>query len=228
MGEPTQDQPCTSSTSYTMAAALRTSVKINPTATAFLCCDIQDKFRQAIYGFSEMVLASTKLVKGAQILEIPIFTTEQNPKALGSTIEELGLKDLPKELDPLGGPKPKTLFSMMIPEVVEGLTKKGIASVVIFGIESHVCVLQTALDCLDRGLDVHVVADAVSSCNAQEVPIALDRIRHAGGKVTTTESILFQLMVDSTHPQFRTVSKLVKEEKENTVKTLAKLLGSKL
>jgi len=175
-----------------------------------------------------MVLASKKLVKGAQILQIPVFVTEQNPKALGSTVEELGLKDLPKKLDPLDGPKLKTLFSMMIPEVAEGLTKKGIGSVVIFGIESHVCVLQTALDCIERDLDVHVVADAVSSCNAQEVPIALDRIRHAGGKVTTSESILFQLMIDSSHPQFRTVSKLVKEEKENTVKTLTKLLTPKL
>jgi hypothetical protein len=76
---------------------------------------------------------------------------------------------------------------------------------------------------LDLGLDVHIVADAVSSCNKEEIPIALDRIRQAGGKVTTTESVLFQIMADSTHPQFRTISKLVKEEKENTVTSLSTL-----
>lgn len=76
---------------------------------------------------------------------------------------------------------------------------------------------------LDLGLDVHIVADGVSSCNKQEIPIALERIRQAGGKITTTESVLFQIMVDSTHPQFRTISKLVKEEKENTVNSLSTL-----
>ncbi|KAK9900073.1 Isochorismatase hydrolase [Cystobasidium minutum MCA 4210] len=208
-----------------MAAAVATSFsrKIHPSKTAFLVCDIQERFRNAIYGFEAMVLASTKMVKAASILEIPVFATEQNPKALGKTVEELGLQNLPKELHPLGEALPKTLFSMMIPEITEAITKRGIASVVIFGIESHVCVLQTALDCLDLGLDVHIVADGVSSCNKQEIPIALERIRQAGGKITTTESVLFQLMVDSSHPQFRTISKLVKEEKENTVTSLSTL-----
>ena len=76
---------------------------------------------------------------------------------------------------------------------------------------------------LDRDIDVHIVADAVSSCNKQEIPIALERIRQAGGRITTTESVLFQLMVDSTHPQFRNISKLVKEEKESTTKSLEKM-----
>lgn len=76
---------------------------------------------------------------------------------------------------------------------------------------------------LDLGLDVHIVADGVSSCNKEEIPIALERIRQAGGKITTTESILFQIMVDSNHPQFRTISKLVKEEKDNTIKSLTTL-----
>lgn len=70
---------------------------------------------------------------------------------------------------------------------------------------------------------MHIVADGVSSCNKEEIPIALERIRQAGGKITTTESVLFQLMNDSTHPAFRTISKLVKEEKDNTSKSLSTL-----
>lgn len=118
-------------------------------------------------------------------------------------------------------------------------------------IQSHVCVLQTALDLLERGYDVFVLADGVSSCNREEVPIALERMRQAGAQITTSESISFQLMgtyerdspvhpcqlrysrflsylsVDSASPNFKALAGIIKEEKQSTKDSLQMLLPRK-
>ncbi|KAJ3483722.1 hypothetical protein NLI96_g6126 [Meripilus lineatus] len=165
--------------------------KLVPERTIFFVCDIQSRFRPAIYGFEEVVLTASRMLKVAKVLEIPVLATEQNPKALGPTVPELDLASLGPLF--LGAP-PKTLFSMVIPEVKKHLQERNIKSVVIFGIESHVCVLQSTLDLLEEGYDVHVIADGVSSCNKEEIPIALERLRQAGAQITTSESASFQLM----------------------------------
>ncbi|KAK4055093.1 hypothetical protein OIV83_000373 [Microbotryomycetes sp. JL201] len=167
-------------------------------------------------------------IKGAAILKVPVVVTEQNRKALGATVSELPLSSLPTECVPAWSPLDKTKFSMVLPEVVKSLHDWGTKSVVLFGIESHVCVLQTALDLLERDIDVHVLADGVSSCNHGEVAIALDRLRQAGAQVTTSESVLFQLMVDASHPQFKQVSGLIKESKQPTTEALERLVVGKL
>lgn len=106
---------------------------------------------------------------------MPIYATEQNPRALGTTVPELGFSsDLSTDINPLGKALPKTKFSMLIPEIRQSLHEKEIKSVILVGIECHVCVLQSALDLLEEGFSVHVIADGVSSCNMQEIPIALD------------------------------------------------------
>lgn len=106
----------------------------------------------------------------------------------------------------------------------------GVDNVIIVGIESHVCVLQTALEavrmCKGDGTRPIVLADAVSSINPQEIPVSLDRMRHAGVDVGTTESVIFQLMGDAKHPKFKDVSALIKEEKEATADTLKKVIGA--
>ena len=131
--------------------------------------------------------------------------------ALGSTAPDIEISSLgPLHLATI----PKTLFSMVTPEVKDILKNKShVKSVALFGIEvsrtrfhrkpaasfqtvsgqAHVCVLQTALDLIDLGYNVHLIADGVSSCNIEEVPIALNRIRQAGGQITTSESVAFQL-----------------------------------
>ncbi|KAG8782032.1 hypothetical protein FRC15_007662 [Serendipita sp. 397] len=128
----------------------------------------------AIYGFPALVQTSKRMIEFARLLKVPVIATEQNPRALGSTVEEL---DLGKLGDLHAGTFPKTKFSMVIPEVQSKLQELGTQSVVIFGIESHVCVFQTVLELLEAGYSVHVVADAVSSCNKEEVPLALASLR---------------------------------------------------
>jgi len=85
-------------------------------------------------------------------------------------------------------------------------------------------VLQSTLDLLERGYDVHVLADGVSSCNKEEVPWALERMRQAGAQITTSECVLFQLQADASRPNFKAFSNVIKEEKEATAKTLQTLL----
>lgn len=196
-------------------------VKPVPHQTVFFVCDIQSRFRNAIHGFEEMVSMASKMLKFATILEVPVVFTEQNPKALGSTVPELSSV-------PLGqlhlGTIDKTLFSMATPEVKSILEARSIKSIVLFGIEAHVCVLQSTLDLLQLGYDVYVLADGVSSCNKEEVPLALARMRQAGAQITTSESLLFQLQQDSSNPTFKAFSSAIKAEKETTQSAVQKLL----
>lgn len=96
---------------------------------------------------------------------------------------------------------------------------------VIVGIESHICVTQTALDLLQAGHKVYVLADAVSSCNREEVPLALARLRAEGAVVTTSESWLYECMGDAAIAEFRAIAGLVKESKKDTAESLQALCG---
>ncbi|GAA5995445.1 hypothetical protein JCM5350_005977 [Sporobolomyces pararoseus] len=224
-----------------MSAVARKVARLIPSKTAFLCCDIQERFRFHIHAYPSVMAIASKMIQAAKILDVPVIATEQRPQALpfpaaeptptslialGSTVP-LPLMELPPHLHPDWSPLAKTKFSMMVPQVEGQLEEWGTRSVVLFGIESHVCVLQTALDCLDKGIDVHVLADGVSSCNDDEVGIALKRMRDAGAMVTTSESALFQLIHDSTHPAFRSLVGLVKETKEPTKQALNDLIAGR-
>jgi len=206
-----------------MAAVTRV-VELIPSKTAFLVCDIQSKFQFAIHEFDSVVATSNKLLKVAKIHEVPVIVTEQNPRALGKTDDRIDLASLgPLRLATIE----KSLFSMVTPELQALIGSHDFKSFVLMGIESHVCVLQSALDLLERGYDVHVVADGVSSCNKEEVPWALERMRQAGAQITTSESVLFQLQVDASRPNFKAFSNVIKEESEATAKTLQALLPTR-
>ncbi|KPV77980.1 uncharacterized protein RHOBADRAFT_64299 [Rhodotorula graminis WP1] len=209
-----------------MAAPARRVAKVVPGKTAFFLCDIQERFRLVIHAYPSVIQTAEKMLKAAKLLDVPVIATEQNPKSLGATVP-LPLLDLPSHLRPDWVPLAKTKFSMVVPKIEKQLEEWGTKSVVLFGIESHVCVLQTTLDLLERGIDVHVLADGVSSCNQDEVGIALKRMRDAGALVTTSESILFQLIDDAAHPAFRSLAGLVKEAKDDTKSALEHLIAGK-
>jgi len=104
---------------------------------------------------------------------------------------------------------------MYIPEIVSAFAGEK-RNVAIVGIEAHICVTQTALDLLTAGHGVYIIADGVGSVNPQEVVVALERLRHAGAVVTSSESWIFEVMGDAKCEEFRSVSKLIKETKEGT------------
>ncbi|KAI8326203.1 Isochorismatase hydrolase [Martensiomyces pterosporus] len=145
--------------------------------------------------------------KASRILEVPLFVTEQYPKGLGSTASEIDIEHAVIV-------EPKSKFSMVTPAISAKLQELNIKSVVLYGIESHVCVLQTCLELLDSNYDVHVLADGVSSMNHPEIDIALRRMTSEGAHVVSSESVLFQLTSDSKDPKFKAVSNLVKEFQE--------------
>jgi nicotinamidase-related amidase len=134
------------------------------------------------------------MIKAADILSIPIYATTQNRNRLGETCAELNIPNAVEHVD-------KTAFSMWIPSIANHFSSNTPAEVVIVGIESHICVSQTTLDLLAHGHKVYVLADGVSSCNPQEVPIALARLRAAGAVVTTSESFLYECMGDASIPE---------------------------
>jgi len=195
---------------------------LDPAHALFLLCDVQTRFSSVVYGFDEVVLTCNKMLKLAKVLGIPVIATEQNSRVFGPTAPGIDLAAL---ADLHVATIEKSLFSMMVPEVKTLLRERPhITSVVLFGIESHICVLQTALDLVQAGYDVYVLADGVSSTNKEEVPIALAHIRQAGGHVITSESAAFMLQREAGTPQFRAFAAVIKEEKDNTVKTSQKLL----
>ncbi|SAM04296.1 hypothetical protein [Absidia glauca] len=189
--------------------SLQKVAKLTPQTTALFVCDIQERFRGAIFQYPSVISVAGKMIKASKHLDIPVVVTEQYPKGLGATVAELDISDAALCLS-------KTKFSMYLPEVQQVLQKHNTKSVLLLGIESHVCVLQTALDLLDNNYDVHVLADGVSSCNHPEIDIALARMKQAGAVITTSESALFQLVQDAKHEKFKGISNLVKEYSEAT------------
>ncbi|KYO20622.1 isochorismatase domain-containing protein 1 [Alligator mississippiensis] len=177
---------------------------LTPSSTVFFCCDMQERFRPAIKYFGDIISVGQRLLQGARVLGIPVIVTEQYPKGLGSTVQEIDLTGAKLVL-------PKTKFSMVLPEVEAALVEiPGVRSVVLFGVETHVCIQQTALELIGRGLEVHIVADATSSRSMMDRMFALERLAHTGIIVTTSEAILLQLVADKEHPKFKEIQNLIK------------------
>jgi nicotinamidase-related amidase len=198
-------------------------VPVSLTYTVDSICDLQEKFRSAIYEYGRVISTTQKLLKACQILDIPVFATTQLRAKLGETCSELGL-DSPEGVQ-THAHVDKSAFSMFVPEIRDAFKKLGgeKREVIIVGIESHICVTQTTLDLLREGHKVYIIADGVSSCNKEEVPIALARLRAEGAIVTTSESWLYECMGDASVPEFKQIASLVKEYNSKTKEGLQAL-----
>jgi nicotinamidase-related amidase len=159
--------------------------------------DVQEAFRP-YDSFAPVATASAKLLEAARILDVPRLVSEQYPKGLGHTAPEVGLQD--------EQPIAKTVFSAVR---ADGFDLRGREQVVVCGIETHVCVSQTVHDLLDRGVEVHVPADAVGSRHAIDYERGLERMERAGAVVTTVEAALFELLERAGTPEFKAVQKLI-------------------
>eukprot|EP00116_Pleurobrachia_bachei_P004790 sb/3465052/ len=184
--------------------------RIIASRTAMFCCDMQDKFRPSIQHFPAILSNANRLLESAKILDVPLVVTEQYPKGLGSTCEELNIGHCKINC-------PKTKFSMVLPEVQAFLqSNSSRQTVVLFGIEAHVCIQQTALDLLALGYKVHIVVDATSSRTDVDRFFAFQRMRQAGAHLTTSESMILGLAGASDHPNFRELQKIIKTSAADT------------
>jgi isochorismate hydrolase len=177
---------------------------LDRTKTALLVIDLQEKLIPAMMDGEFVIQNAIKLIEGCKILNVPIYCTEQYPKGLGST--DLRIKNLlPSETIS------KMSFSCIgAGDLFEQMKHSNIKQVIVCGVESHVCVQQTVLDLLANDFQVDVAADAVSSRKIIDYEISLQRMRANGAEVTTTESVLFELLNVCGTNEFKTISKLVK------------------
>jgi nicotinamidase-related amidase len=184
---------------------------LKPTNVALLVCDLQERFQKAIFNFPSILAVADRMLDAASIMNLPVLVTEHYPSGLGYTIPSLRTKfdALPSKNRSIFS---KTLFSMYIPELEEFLRSRKIEHVALLGIEAHVCILQTVLDLTQNGVQVHLLADGISSRHQMDREIALRRLeRNPLTYLTTSESFLFQLMKDAKYDKFRSISELVKK-----------------
>ncbi|VDL83708.1 unnamed protein product [Nippostrongylus brasiliensis] len=177
--------------------------RLDMKSTLLFVCDMQEKFSKTNKFFPEIAQTATRVISAARILDIPIVVTEHYPKGLGSTVPEL---EIPSSVLRY----PKTQFSMCIPEVVPLLN--GRKSVILVGVEAHVCILHTTYDLIEKGIDVHVVVDAVTARNLVDRKFAFKQLERVGAVLTTSECVLLGLLKDAAHPKFKEVQKLVMSE----------------
>jgi len=167
--------------------------------------DIQERLAAAMDSREEMTRNILSMIAMATLARMPIVLTEQYPKGLGTTIEEIR-KSLPEY-----SPMEKMWFDCCSESHIrERLESWGRKKIILAGMEAHVCILQTCLGLLDKGYDVHVVADAVCSRSPENKRIALELMRDAGAVITSTEIVLFQLLKKAGSEEFKTISRLIK------------------
>ena len=167
--------------------------------------DIQEKLFRVMYEKEALSSNIQKLIKGVQIMDIPIIVTEQNPDGLGTTIPEIS--NILPGLQPI----PKFSFSCCVEEGFQRkLEKLHRKQVLITGIETHICVYQTAMDLLSSGYEVQIVADCVSSRTQENRDLALNRMSMEGVRLTSIEMILFEFLKTAKEERFKAISTIVK------------------
>jgi len=172
--------------------------------SALLVIDIQERIYKVMRKYEQLIENVVKLIKGAKIISIPIYFTEQYPKGLGETIQQIKA-----ELN--GKAFQKVTFSCFGAEnLFDQLKEKGINQIIVCGIESHVCVQQTVLDLLANDFQVNIPINAVSSRYKIDYKTALKRMAKNGAQLTTVEAVLFELLQVSGNTTFKKVSSLIK------------------
>ncbi len=170
---------------------------LNQDKCALMIIDVQEKLLNAVFNKEQVKKNAEILANAASILEIPIYITEQYPKGLGSTIETIK------------GDKyyEKTSFNALSDIDFDFGEKK---QIILFGIETHICVHQTAAALRENGFDVTVVSDACGSRQKEHYLAGLDCMKANGAQIKPTEMVLFELLKSAKHPNFKEIQGLIK------------------
>ena len=181
------------------------SLRLRRASAGLIVVDVQERLLPSIFEQARVVENTVRLIRGAAVLQVPTFATEQYRKGLGATVPEVAAAI------PGFAPMEKLAFSACgAAGFIPALKKKKVSEAILCGIEAHVCVSQTCLDLLEKGLRVFVVADAVSSRTPENYRFGLDRMRAAGAVIVSTEMVLFELLEQAGTAEFKQVLALVK------------------
>ncbi len=180
-------------------------MRINRENSAGLIIDIQGKLFPHMDQNDTLLKKCTTLIEGLKVLEVPLVITEQYPKGLGPTVDDIAT--LVAE-DPL---VEKITFSCCDePAVLQTVSIQNRKAIIICGIEAHVCVMQTVVDLQAAGYTAVVVEDCISSRNPEDKRVAVERMRAEGAVISTCESILFELARVAGTDEFKAISRLIK------------------
>jgi nicotinamidase-related amidase len=173
------------------------------------CClavvDVQGKLATLMHNRAALIENIKVLIQAAKILNIPIIWCEQVPKALGPTVEEV--KQLLADCESLEKSSFSCFGDEKFADRLKSLNKK---KVILCGIETHVCIYQTAVDLIANGYNVNLAADAVSSRTLENKQLAISKMEKMGVSIYSTEMLIFELLRTANHPKFREVAKLIK------------------
>lgn len=167
--------------------------------------DIQGNLAQAMFDKESLFANTVKLIKGFKTLNLPTIITEQIPQKLGPTLPQIAAEL--GEFNPIAKESFSCWDEQNFKEKLEVLSRR---HVVMLGIETHVCVYQTALDLITNGYHVHLVTDAVSSRTPENRQIGIDAMKSAGAHITSTEMVLFELLRTAADPKAKEFFKIVK------------------
>lgn len=180
--------------------------ELNPKEACLLVVDVQEKLFPLIENPCEVLQKMLLLIKGARVLHVPILVSEQYPKGLGGTIEAI-TQTVGQEAEYFS----KTTFSCLKDKAIhERFKELPYKQCILMGIEAHVCILQTARSLIQEGIEVIVANDAISSRSIYDFSTAIAELRDLGARISSTETILFELLVDSSKPEFKAISALIK------------------
>ena len=174
---------------------------LNSNDSLVLMIDVQERLVAAL-DKDIVVSRAQKITDGARLLQIPVLVTEQYPKGLGNTVVSL-----PENVQIIE----KTYFNALLEGgMLEKIKSFGKKQIVIFGIETHICVYQTACALMEAGFEVYVVKDACASRDKSEFKQGIESMQAQGAKILTVEMLLFAWLEGSKNPKFKEVQVLIK------------------
>lgn len=180
--------------------------RLDARGTALLVIDLQERLLPTIVDRHRVAKNAALLLQMSEVLRMPFLVTEQYPHGLGRTVDVVAdaMPDRSRRVE-------KTRFSAVVDVVDDQLRGWGTQTIIICGVEAHVCVLQTVLDLQAGGRQCFVVTDAVSASQRDQIPFAIDRMQRAGAVMTGVLSLMYELLGDARHPGFRACLELAKQ-----------------
>lgn len=182
--------------------------RIDARDSILVVIDMQERLFPRVHRWERVRERLLFTIRGSKIFNIPIIITEQNPNGLGATVPEV------EAALPIYSPEVKMSFCAFdCPTFEERVIGSGRRTLIVIGIETHICILQTVMEALSRGFRVYVVADATSSTDLEDHEVALDRMARLGAVITTSQSLLYELMGSADDERFRDLLDLVKSSR---------------